>query len=211
MIISTNCGGGDEAIKPEVSEIEVVSLRHVAARFISKNEQDGLEELGKITSALFEEIKLRYQLWAFACVLAAIMFGLAVAISLFTTFALPSQSALASAITGLIGLIWAAVIFSWYCFQYGFHPVKKVLPAKYATPDSPAAKNIDLFFSVLQPDTRLKAFYLIRAGLKRYVGREYFFGRFRVLMLSEYDKVRGLMFGDYIPCKHGVTLLDNAP
>ena len=181
-------------MKPEASGIEVVSLRHVAARFISKNEQDGLEELGAITSALFKEIQLRYRLWAFASGLAAIMFGLAVAISLFTTFALPSQSALATAVTGLIGLIWAAVIFLWHCFQYGFRPVKKVLPAKYANPDSPAAKNIDLFFSVLQPDTKLKAFYLTRVGLKRYVGREYFFGRFRVLMLSEDDKVRGLMF-----------------
>lgn len=105
-------------IKPEGKE--VISLRRVAARFIAKNEKDGLDELDQITSSVRGKVNRKYLLWLFAVTVATI-FGVGIiSVSIAIAFAKPASSNAAIAVGGFTVLLYAALVFSWRFFQYGF-------------------------------------------------------------------------------------------
>lgn len=181
-------------MKLVLGEIEILPIRLVAARFVAKVEKDGAAELEGQTTRLFDHIRPKYLVW-----LLAVGFGtgftlFVIAFSVFAIFTQPSSNDWPFIAIAISVLVWIALLATWRWFQYGFGWVRTALPAIYANSDKLAATNIDLFFGILQRDTKLRAFYYTRNGAKRYVRRQFFFGRLRVLMLSEHRWIRELAF-----------------
>lgn len=179
---------------PLVGDTEILPIRLAAARFVAKVEQDGTAELDVLTSNLFKAIRPRYLAWLSAIGAGAALFVLAIAFALFAAFDGPQNGNLPMIALSIIALGWFALLAAWRWFQYGFGWVRTPLPALYANADGATSKNIDLFFGVLQRDTKLRAFYYTRVGTKSPVRRQYFFGRLRALMLSEHDWIREPVF-----------------
>ncbi len=179
---------------PGVGEPEILPIRLVAARFVAKVEQDGTAELETLTSNLFKTIRPRYLAWLTAIGAGAALFLLAIAYALFAALDGPQSGNLPMIALSIFALGWFALLAAWRWFQYGFGWARTPLPAIYANADGAISKNIDLFFGVLQRDTKLRAFYYTRIGTKSPVRRQYFFGRLRVLMLSEHDWIREPVF-----------------
>lgn len=174
--------------------IEVLTLRSLAARFIAKKEQDGLDELNFITSSLYGKIELKYSLWIFSITVATLVF--VAFLIIFAGFALQgspfTNSLLVVGALSILGYIILAL--QWRFFQYDRGSVKNPRPANYAKGDKASLKNLDLFFNAVQLETTPRAFYKTKSGARRDVSRHYFFGSLRVLLLSEDDWVRVLVF-----------------
>ncbi|MEP7348480.1 MAG: hypothetical protein ABI668_00860 [Sphingorhabdus sp.] len=179
---------------PVAGETEILPIRLAAARFVAKVEQDGAAELDALTSNLFKAIRPRYLAWLITVGTGAALFLLAIAYALFAAFGGPQSGNIPMIALCIIALGWFALLAAWRWHQYGFGWARTPLTATYANTDSAIRKNIDLFFGVLQRDTKLRAFYYTRSGTKSHVRRQYFFGRLRVLMLSEHDWIREPVF-----------------
>lgn len=179
---------------PLVGDTEILPIRLAAARFVAKVEQDGTAELDALTSNLFKAIRPRYLAWLTAIGAGAALFLLAIAYALFDAFDGPQSGNLPMIALSIIALGWFALLAAWRWFQYGFGWVRTPLSALYPNADGATSKNIDLFFGVLQRDTKLRAFYYTKVGIRSPVRRQYFFGRLRVLMLSEHDWIREPVF-----------------
>ena len=179
---------------PTPGAVEVLSLRRVAARFIAKNEQDGLDILDGVTSAVFARVRWRYQIWLFIVFVATLAFGTAIAVSVIIAIGNAAYGNLMIGAVLVLLLLYYAVVSSWRWFQYGIGFERKPRLARYATADSATAKNLDRFFSVMQRETTRRTFYNAGSGSQRDVSRQQFFGSLRVLMLSEHDWVREPVF-----------------
>lgn len=179
---------------PVEGQIEVLPIRHVAARFIAKVERDGIDELDTLTSNTFKHIRPTYLAWLFVVGIGAALTLTAIVASLVVAVAGQSDSNAPAVVTGILAFGWIAALETWRWFQYGFGWLRTPLPAIYVSADSALTKNIDRFFGAMQRDTKLRAFYNTRSGAKRFVNRQHFFGRLRVLMLSEHDWIRKPVF-----------------
>lgn len=195
-------------------EVEILPIRLIAAHFIAKVEKDGTDDLAALTSHIFDAIRPRYLVWLLALGFGAAFSLLAVALSVTAIFSLPSSSNWPYFTIAVSAFGWFALLSIWRWFQYGFGWVQAPLPAIYAKAGSAVVKNLDLFFGVLQRDSKLRAFYYNRSGRKCYVRRQYFFGRLRALMLSEHSWIRepvfspaGLWFGRELFLEADVTSL----
>lgn len=175
-------------------EVEVLPLRRVAARFIARSEQDGLDTLDALTSALFAQVRWRYQIWLFVVFVATLAFGTAIAVSVIIAIGNAAYGNLMIGAVLVLLLLYYAVVSSWRWYQYGVGFERKPRVALYANADSTTAKNLDRFFSVMQRETTRRAFYNAGSGSQRDVNRQQFFGSLRVLMLSEHDWVREPVF-----------------
>ena len=175
-------------------EVEVLSLRRVAARFIARNEQDGLDALDAITSSSFAKVRWRYRLWMFAVFVATLVFGTALAVSVIIAIGDPAYGNLMIGAVLILLFLYYAVVSSWRWFQYGVGFERKPRLALYVDTDSTTAKNLDRFFRIMQRETTRRAFYEFGSGSQRDVNRQQFYGRLRVLMLSEHDWVREPVF-----------------
>ena len=175
-------------------EVEILPIRLVAARFVAKHEKDGTDDLAALTSDVFAAIRPRYLAWLLVLGVGAAFSLLAIALSVTAIFSEPTNSNWPYFTISAFALGWFVLLLVWRWFQYGFGWVQVPLPAIYAKNDSLFAKNLDLFFEVLQRDTKLRAFYYDRSGRQRFVRRQHFFGRLRVLMLAEHGWIREPVF-----------------
>ena len=179
---------------PTPSAVEVLSLRRVAARFIAKNEQDGLDILDGVTSAVFARIRSRYRLWLFAAFAATLVFVSAIVAAVVVAIADPVYGDLLIVAVPVLLLVYFLVLSSWRWVQYrsiiGLAPQLAV----YANADITTAKNLDRFFGIMQRETTPQSFWRTQSGHRRDVNRRQFFGSLRVLMLSEHDWVREPVF-----------------
>lgn len=143
-----------------------------------------------LTSSIFDAIRPRYLAWLLALGFGVAFSLLAFALSVTAIFSGQSNSNWSYFTIAIFAFGWFALLYIWRWFQYGFGWIQVPLPAIYEKMDSLIAKNLDLFFEVLQRDSKLGAFYYARSGRKCYVNRQYFFGRLRGLMLSEHSWIR---------------------
>ena len=199
---------------PPAGNIEVLSLRRVAARFLARNEHDGLDELNEITAVLFGKILLRYVLWLVAVSITIVIFAGAVVVAVIAAIKMPSYSTAYTAIAACCAIVLGATLLQWRFFQYGFFLVSKPRAALYPSADTTSAKNIDRFFSVVQRETSPRAFYYTRSGSKRFLDERYFYGSLRVLLLARHRWARepvfrpeGMWFGQEIFIEADVAAL----
>ena len=176
------------------NHIEILPLRIIAAKFISTNELEGLEELNRVASGMSRIVRLRYRIWEAA--FTALLGGTAFTI-------LPGLWMTLSGVKGgefiaFLGLIlfgfWLATVFYWRWFQYGRMKANIPQPAIYANSNDPAARNLERFFQVAQLETTPRAFFVTRNNVRRYLKRRYFFGRLRAALVSDDSAVRELLF-----------------
>lgn len=171
-------------------EVEVLPLRRVAARFLAQTEQDGLDELDTITSALFGKIRLRYVLWLIAVSVTIALLGGAILLAVAVAFAIPAKADIFAICALVFAVLFGATFLAWRFFQYGVGFVSAPRVAIYPDADATSAKNLDRFFSVVQLETAPRAFFYTRSGSRRILDRRYFFGSLRALLLAEHRWVR---------------------
>ncbi len=149
------------------SAVEILSLRRVAARFIAKNEQDGLDILDGVTSTVFARIRSRYRLWLIGAFAATLVFVSSIVAAVFVAIADPVYGDLLIVAVPVLLLLYFLVLSSWRWLQYrsifGLAPQLAV----YANADSTTAKNLDRFFSVMQRETTSQSFWRTRSGNRR--------------------------------------------
>jgi hypothetical protein len=173
---------------------EVLSLRIIAARFISVNEKDGLAELNRITADASRVIQWKYgRLW------------LALVLTLFATVAtlLPGigfalagdKTGAALAVVGLIpfGLLMG-VLGYWRILQYGSMRATEPQVGIYADANDPAVLNLERLFALLQLETTRRAFYVTKNGARREVDERYFFGSLRAAYVAKESPIRDALF-----------------
>jgi hypothetical protein len=199
---------------PASGDIEVLSLRRVAARFLARNEQDGLDELDEITSAVFGKIRMRYLLWLVAVSVATVIFGGAIVVAIAGAIAMSPQSDAFTAAALFCAVILGAILLLWRLFQYGIGFARVPRAAMYPDPDKISARNLDRFFSVVQRETSPRAFFYTASGTRRFLDRHYFFGSLRTLLLAEHRWVRepvfspqGMWFGQEVFLEADVAAL----
>lgn len=173
---------------------EVLSLRIIAARCISDDEQDGLAEINRITADIYGLIN-----WKFTVLFSAFTIML-----LFTAILLLSGVSLVFAgvkggeIVTAIGLIPFALLLAvlgyWRIFQYGGMTVNTPQKALYGDPDDPAVRNLERLFSVLQLESTPRAFYITRNGRRRHIDERYFFGSLRAAHVARDRSLRDVLF-----------------
>ena len=173
---------------------EVLSLRLVAARFISNNELEGLAELDRITADVYGLIQRKYFVWWIA--FSAALF--ASAITLLPGIGLALAGVKGGEVVAAIGLIpfslLLAVVSYWRILQYGSTKAAEPQKAVYANPDDPAARNLERLFRLLQLETTPRAFYVTSNGARRYINERYFFGSLRAAYVSRESPVREVLF-----------------
>lgn len=179
---------------PPSGDIEVLTVRRVAARFLARDEQDGLDELDEITSGLFGIIRARYLLWLAAVSIATVVLIGAIVVAVAFAFAKSSVSNTATETALACAVVFGAVLLFWRFFQYGIGFVRTPRPAIYPEADKTSAKNLDRFFGVVQRETSPRAFFYERSGTKHFLDRRYFFGSLRALLLAEHRWVREPVF-----------------
>lgn len=174
--------------------IEPLPIRRIAARFIARNEREGLDELDAIASSTFGQIRRKHRLWLLALLILTVIL-----VPLFLAAAIVDQtnpkwgSALYIAvIVDLAALL--GTFFGWRFYQYGFGRKLKPMPSIYANADGKLLDGLARFFSVMQLETTPRAYYEAKSGRKVFLDRRYFYGRLRVLMLSEHRWEREPMF-----------------
>ena len=173
---------------------EVLSLRIIAARFISVNEKDGLAELNRITADASRVIQWKYgRLW------------LALVLTLFATVAtlLPGigfalagdKTGAALAVVGLIpfGLLMG-VLGYWRILQDGSKRATEPQVGIYADANDPAVLNLERLFAILQLETTRRAFYVTKNGARREVDERYFFGSLRAAYVAKESPIRDALF-----------------
>lgn len=174
---------------------EVLPLRIVAARFISNDEQVGLVELDRITADASRLVQKRY--WVLWLALAATGFSTTMMLVLglvLTVREAPGADTLL--ITGIVCFILTmAVVASWRAFQYGGIRASAPQVAVYANPDEPAVRNLERFFSLLQRESTLRAFYRTKSGARRDVDHRYFFGKLRAAHVAREGAIRTALVG----------------
>ncbi len=164
---------------------EVLPLRIIAARFISTNELEGLDELNRITADVYRRVYWQYmRLWsAFTAALFATVIILLPGIG-FSFFGVRGSD-----IVVTIGLIpfclLLGVLCRWRFLQYGGMTARKPQTAIYADPDDPAVRNLERLFSMLQLEITPRAFYRMKNGAERHVSERYFFGTLRAALVSK--------------------------
>lgn len=174
---------------------EVLSLRIVAARFISRDEKAGLAELDRITADVYALVQKKYWLWwtAFTATLFATVITLLPGIG-FTLFAVPGGEIMAT--IGLIPFtLLMAVLAYWRILQYGGMRASAPQRALYADPDDSAVRNLERLFAVLQLESTPRAFYLTKNNERRQIDERYFFGSLRAAYVARNSPVRETLFG----------------
>jgi hypothetical protein len=173
---------------------EILPLRMIAAKFISTNELEGLDELNRVTSDMYRIVRLKYKIWDAA--FTALLAGTAVTIlpGLWLTLAGVKGGKIIASLGLILFGFWVATICYWRWFQYGRTKANIPQVAIYANPNDPVARNLERFFQIAQLETTPRAFYLTRNNVRRYLKRRYFFGKLRAALLSEDDTVRALLF-----------------
>ncbi|WP_215761903.1 hypothetical protein [Acetobacter sp. P1H12_c] len=183
-------------------EKEELPIRRLAARFLFKNEQDGLDAIDRVTSSLYGKIRLLY---VASYIGSSVLFGFFVLFSLFLALVDPSGRHFGHTpffINVAIGIVAIAAFFSWRIFQYGFsYPI---IPRKimHGNGDEADVRNLERFFEAMQKEQNPRAYYCSKNGTRTYINRRYLFGSLRLLLLSEHHWVRepvsslgGLSFG----------------
>ncbi|GGO89775.1 hypothetical protein [Stakelama pacifica] len=175
-------------------KFSTIALRLVAARFIHKNEDEGVLEIDRIARGVRSQVAMQYLiLWA----------ALMLATSFFLIFALAAITLVFvneeyGHVAGVIALLQFAIVIGilsyWRSLQYGGLTVGKPQPAIYANPEDPAAQNLERLFTELQKESTPRAFYRSRNGVKRYVDERYFFGALRVALVSKNPELRDMFF-----------------
>jgi len=89
----------------------------------------------------------------------------------------------------LIPLIMAWL---WRRFQYGTDRLRKPREPIYANATDETREALEKLFAYLQRESAPRAYYRNWSGTPIYLGRRYFFGNLRVLLLSEFAAVRAL-------------------
>jgi len=174
---------------------DALSLRIVAARFISTDEQIGLAELDRITADASRAIQQRYWLWSTS--FAATAF--AATVTLLPGLALTLDEAPGADVVRLIGLgcagLMIAVGVSWRVFQYGGMQASTPQKPVYANPEDSAARNLERLFAILQLESSPRAFYIAGNGARRHVDHRYFFGKLRAAHVAKGSTIRNALFG----------------
>ena len=174
--------------------IESLPVRRIVARFIARNEREGLDELDTIASSTFGQIRRKHRLWLLALLILTVIL-----VPLFLAAAIVDQtnSRWGSALYIAVIVDLAALLgtfFGWRFSQYGFGRKLKPMPAIYANADGKLPDGLTRFFSVMQLETTPRAYFETKSGRKVFLDRRYFYGRLRVLMLSEHRWEREPMF-----------------
>lgn len=174
---------------------EVLPLRVVAARFVDNDEQTGLAELDRIAADSSRLVQNRYWALWLALVATAVSATLMLILGIVWTInEAPGADALL--IIGLACFILTmAVVASWRAFQYGGIKASAPQDAAYANPDEPAARNLERLFTLLQRESTLRAFYLTKSGVRRYVDHRYFFGKLRAAHVAREGTIRSALVG----------------
>ena len=174
---------------------EVLPLRIVAARFISNDEQVGIVELDRITADASRLVQKRY--WVLWLALAAT--GFSTTMMLVLGLVLTVREAPGADTLLIIGIVCfvltMAVVASWRAFQYGGIKASAPQDAVYANPDEPAVRNLERFFSLLQRESTLRAFYRTKSGARRDVDHRYFFGKLRAAHVAREGAIRTALVG----------------
>jgi len=173
---------------------EVLRLRIIAARFISTNEREGLDEIDRITADVYRRVYWQYlRLWsAFTAAASATVLIFLPGIG-FALFGVEGGEVVA--IIGLIplGLLFG-VLCRWRFLQYGGMTARRPQTAIYADPDDPAVRNLERFFALLQLETTPRSFYRLKNAGERHVDERYFFGTLRAALVSKEQPLRDMFF-----------------
>jgi len=174
---------------------EVLPLRIVAARFVDNDEQAGLAELDRVAADSSRLVQNRYVALWLALVATAVSATLMLVLGIVWTInEAPGADTLL--IVGLACFILTmAVVASWRAFQYGGIRASAPQDAAYANHDEPAARNLERLFALLQRESTLRAFYLTKSGVRRYVDHRYFFGKLRAAHVAREGAIRSALVG----------------
>lgn len=167
-----------------------LSLRRVAARFISHDEQKGLDELDDITREIYGIIRLKYWITIVTAGSAAMLFIFSMILTFAAIFINSKLGNLLCLVDIVFGLIMLAAIGYWRCFQYGFASEPKRRKALYSPNHNDSVENLEKFFALVQSETKPRVYYYKRNGQKEYLKRQQFFGSLRALLLSEISWIR---------------------
>lgn len=171
---------------------EVLPLRIVAARFISTNEGEGLDELNRITADVYGRVYWQYlRLWsAFTAALFATVITLLPGIG-FTLLGVKGGE-----VVTIIGLILVCLVFAvlwrWRILQYGGITARKPQTAVYADPNDPAVRNLERLFAALQLESTPRSFFQMKNGGKQHIDERYFFGTLRAALVSKEQPLRDM-------------------
>lgn len=173
---------------------ETLPLRVIAARFISTNEQEGLDEIDRITADIYRRVYWQYMRFWSALTVAAF----ATLITLLPGIAFTFLGVKGGDVVALIGLIPFGLLFGilcrWRILQYGGMTARKPQTAIYADPDDPAVRNLERFFALLQLETTPRTFYRLKNGGVCHIDERYFFGTLRAALVSKEKPFRDMFF-----------------
>ncbi|MDE8349394.1 MAG: hypothetical protein POG74_07915 [Acidocella sp.] len=183
--------GSDDA--PMIAE--KMSLRRVAANFISNDEQNGLDEIDQITSRIYKKIHQKHIIFETSFTASTTMLLLSfIIVVLISPLGHHGIDNALLAIEALSGLTLFAALLFWSRIQYNFGRKLKPRPTIHMAGSKQSLENLEKFFAVMQREATPRAYYHKKDGSKAYLDRRYFYGSLRPLLLSEDRWVRALVF-----------------
>ena len=188
---------GVEAPKEENQRpLEELSIRRIAARFISNNEQAGLNEIDKIASEIYTKNYLKYAVFSWVFTISGAFLVLVVFLLSLIARRTGSQNFvdMLLVLESISGLAFVAAPIYWRLIQYNFGRELKPQPTIYMSGDNSSIENIGKFFEIMQRETTQRPYYYNRNGSIRHLDERYFYGRLRPLLLSKHRWIRELVF-----------------
>jgi hypothetical protein len=169
---------------------EARSLRRIAARLLNRNENEGLEELNRITAGIYKKISRRFTLCATAFCFFALLFAVALIAWMAAELAGHSWGYSGLAIPILFGAAALAPLLHWRNFQYGLGADSLPKAAIYADANKASAEMLEKVFAYLRRETSPRGYVYGANNIKRYRDRRHFSASLRGLLLSKDDGIR---------------------
>ena len=199
MARATKVKAGETPKEEDQRPVEEFSIRRIAARFISNDEQAGLNEIDKIALEIYTKIHLKYAVFNWVFTISSAFLVLVVLLLSLTARRTGSQNFadMLLALECISGLAFVAAPIYWRLTQYNFGRELKPQPMIYMSGNNPSIENIGKFFEIMQRETTQRPYYYNKNGSIRHLDERYFYGRLRPLLLSKHRWIRELIFS---PC-----------